>query len=212
MEGLNGIVLILILASVTSWIYFYSHAVKLTAKISRPLTTGLILLSALTGDPFSGSFATLLLIALLVATISDILAELPPVFQRIETSGRMLTGMLLLAACIHDPGPYIQWGVILPVSLLTLFSLWKISRQTAGRLRNAVYVLIFAMLITQAAGRAWYLAVDGILMMLGGVLLYVVSELLKMTAWHRSKRPTFTILRTAVYWSGLLLIAVAVNS
>lgn len=212
MAGLQIPLMVLTMITAAAYFIAFRKGSRKAEMITRPLTTLLLVLVALAAHTGSLSVYQVLVVnGLLLFLLNDLAAFLPKGQTQISAVASASALILFTIAFAWDPGPYLNWEILVPVAACALVVLVVILRNTVhARLPVIVFAILLSLMMWQAAGRAWYLAHAGVAAAFYGAVMLLLSYTLR--AYHHYVR-SFNLapyLHQSIYWLSLCCIALSV--
>ena len=180
---------------------------RIMETVFKPLTTILIILFVLLSGKLTQIPELFVLLGLLLCLVGDILLMWG---KKWFLAGSASFGAALILFAVYSmqaPGPYFQWGIIIGLMVVALvFLLIFLKRAGNQKTLLVLYTFIMMFFISQAAGRAWYIAESGTEWMLAGAVFFALSD--TFIAIEKFKRPfkLAPLIYMPLYWAALLLI------
>jgi uncharacterized membrane protein YhhN len=180
--------------------------------IFKPLTTGLIILIALSGGrSVPPPYQSLIFVGLLFCLGGDILLMLPPRYFILGLLSFLIGHLLYIAAFVADAGFSLSWWGL---PLLLFGSLiYGLLHPHLGRLRVPVivYIVIILLMAWQALGRWGASPSTGTLLAAVGALAFVFSDSALALDRFRGRFRHARLLVLSSYWLAQWLIALSVG-
>lgn len=179
----------------------------------KPLTTALILLTALTLlDPVSHLYRILIGGGLLFSLAGDVFLMLPDDFFLWGLVSFLVAHVFLIAAFFEQIGLQIHGHLLILFTLygvLLLYRLWP--HVGALRLPVLVYALVLLIMGWQAGERWWTVRSASALLAMVGALLFIASDSILALDKFRAPIPHRDLLIMSSYYAALMCIAWSVH-